>query len=322
MRGKMFLAFLLLASLTAQATTMPASPNNYTSQTESRYRIYDSTGRAASMEDLLLALDKIDVVCVGESHDDAAGHVFEAELLKRAFAHYNTSAVASSKRRTLALSLEMFERDVQIILDEYLRGLINERHFLLSSRPWNNYQKDYRPLVEFAREHNLMVIAANAPARYVNRVSRLGPNSLKELTSTARAWLPPLPYEAASPAYAAKFKQLMTGTQATGGAQSTQSPHGTSYLLDAQSLRDATMAHAITQQLKRQPEALVIHVNGKFHSEERLGVPEQLLHYRSKTRTLVITIVNDKSYPDFDATRLGKLGDFIILTDPQLPRSF
>lgn len=319
----MFLAFLFLASLTAQATATPtSSPNDSLTRTEARYRIYDATGKAVSMEDVLRALDKIEVVCVGELHDDAAGHVFEAELLKRAFTHYSGRDTTHTKRRTLALSLEMFERDVQVILDEYLRGLITERHFLLSSRPWNNYQKDYRPLVEFAREHNLTVIAANAPARYVNRVSRLGPNSLKELTSAARAWLPPLPYEAASPAYAAKFKQLMTGPQGTGGAQSTQSPHGASYLLDAQSLRDATMAHAIAQQLKRQPEALVLHINGKFHSEERLGVPEQLLHYRSKTRTLVITIINDKSYPDFDAARHGKLGDFIILTDPSLPRSF
>jgi uncharacterized iron-regulated protein len=328
MRVKMFPAFLiLLASLMAQSTpALPAAAPSLTDslfQTEAHYRIYDATGKAASMEDVLRALDKIEVVCLGELHDDAAGHAFEAELLKRAFAYYSRSDAARDvKRRTLALSLEMFERDVQVIVDEYLRGLINERQFLLSSRPWNNYQKDYRPLVEFAREHNLTVIAANAPARYVNRVSRLGPNSLKELTTAARMWLPPLPYEAASPAYAAKFNQLMTGTQMTGGTQSTQSPHGASYLLDAQSLRDATMAHAIAQQLKRQPDALVLHVNGKFHSEENLGVPEQLRHYRSKTRALVITIVNDKSYPDFDAAILGKLGDFIILTDPQLPRSF
>jgi uncharacterized iron-regulated protein len=248
MRVKMFLAFLLLTSLTAQATALPAPQGDSSMQAEARYRIYDATGKAASIDDVLLALDKIEVACIGELHDDAGGHAFEAELLKRAFEHYSGSATAQAKRRTLSLSLEMFERDVQTILDEYLRGLISERHFLLSSRPWNNYQKDYRPLVEFAREHNLMVIAANAPARYVNRVSRLGPNSLKELTSAARAWLPPLPYEAASQAYAAKFKQLMTGTQTSGDAQSTQrstqqsaqSPHGASYLLDAQSLRDAT----------------------------------------------------------------------------------
>ena len=317
----MLSALLLLLSLTAQASATPASPTTSMIQTETHYRIYDATGKAASMEEVLAALDKAEVVCVGELHDDPAGHAFEADLLKRALEH-NGDGNAKTKKRPLTLSLEMFERDAQVVLDEYLHGLIAERHFLLSSRPWNNYQTDYRPLVEFAREKNLSVIAANAPARYVNRVARLGPASLKDLTTEARGWLPPLPYESASPAYAAKFTQLMTGPQMTGGAQGPQSPHGNTYLLDAQSLRDATMAFAIAQQLKRQPESLVLQINGNFHSEERLGVPEQLQHYRPKTRTLVITIVNDKSYPAFDAARFGKLGDFVILTDPSLPRSF
>ncbi|HEX8495287.1 MAG TPA: ChaN family lipoprotein [Pyrinomonadaceae bacterium] len=317
----MFLALLLLSSLTTQAAALPAPHAISNAQTNARYRIFDATGKAATMEDVLAALDKAEVVCVGELHDDATAHVFEAELLKGALARYSATDT-KTKRRALTLSLEMFERDVQIVLDEYLRGLISERHFLMSSRPWNNYQTDYRPLVEFAREKNLLVIAANAPARYVNRVSRLGPESLKDLTQTAKAWLPPLPYEPASPAYAAKFKQLMGGPHGSAGGQIPQSPHGASYLLDAQSLRDATMAHAIAQQLKRQSDALVLHVGGNFHSEQRLGIPEQLLHYRPKTRTLVITIINDKSFPDFDAARMGSLGDFIVLTDPSLQRSF
>jgi uncharacterized iron-regulated protein len=317
----MFLAFLLLASLTARANATPASPAPFAVQVESRYRIYDATGKAASMEDVIAAFERIEVVCVGELHDDSVAHLFEAELLRRVAERYSSND-AKIRKRPLALSLEMFERDVQIVLDEYLRGLISERHFLLSSRPWNNYQTDYRPLVEFAREKNVAVIAANAPARYVNRVSRLGPESLKDLPPVAKAWLPPLPYEPASPAYASKFKQLMNGPQATGSTQSPQSPHGTSYLLDAQTLRDATMAHAITQHLKRQPETLVLHISGNFHSEQRLGLPEQLLRYRPKARTLVITIINDKGFPDFDAARIGKLGDFVVLTDPKLPRSF
>jgi uncharacterized iron-regulated protein len=287
-------------------------------QTETHYRIYTGSGKAASIEDVLAALDHAEVACVGELHDDPSGHAFEIELLERSATRYE-AGTGKAKQRTLILSLEMFERDVQTVLDEYLRGLIVERHFLASSRPWNNYEKDYRPLLEFAREHHLAVVAANAPARYVNRVSRLGPDALKDLTPAAKAWLPPLPYQPASPAYAAKFNQLMKGPEMSGNAQS---PHGNAFLLDAQSLRDATMAFAITEQLKREPTALVLHINGNFHSEERLGVPEQLAHYRPKTRTLVITIVSDKSYPNFDAARLGQLGDFVILTDPSLSRSF
>ena len=61
--------------------------------------------------------------------------------------------------------MEMFERDAQIVLDEYLNDLITEKKFLDDSRPWENYKTDYRPLVEFARVNKLNVIAANAPRR-------------------------------------------------------------------------------------------------------------------------------------------------------------
>jgi uncharacterized iron-regulated protein len=84
--------------------------------------------------------------------------------------------IASIKRRKKKCrpSLEMFERDVQIVLDEYVKDLITEKKFLDDSRPWNNYKTDYRPLVEYAKQNKLPVIAANAPRRYINMVSRGG----------------------------------------------------------------------------------------------------------------------------------------------------
>src|ERR1044072_3015097 len=56
---KMFLSILLLLSLTTQtgATAAPHVPP--TPQTETHYRIYDDTGKALSMDDLLTALDMV-----------------------------------------------------------------------------------------------------------------------------------------------------------------------------------------------------------------------------------------------------------------------
>jgi hypothetical protein len=111
--------------------------------------------------------------------------------------------------RPVVLSLEMFERDVQYILDEYLAGLITEDQFLESARPWERYRTDYRPMVEFARAHGIPVVAANAPRRYVNRVTRLGPSSLEALSPAARRFLPELPYPGPSEAYRAEWDALM-----------------------------------------------------------------------------------------------------------------
>ena len=226
-------------------------------------------------------------------------------------------------RRAVALSLEMFERDVQTVVDEYLAGLITERHFLLSSRPWRNYETDYKQLVEYARAHNLPVIAATAPARKVSRVSSQGPDSLKSLPQVAvKSWLPPLPFPPASEPYAAKFNRFMSdGSAAGASAQAQASPHGGLHLLEAQTLRDASMAYAISEYLKRGRDPLVVQVNGTFHSEERMGVPEQLAHYRSRTRAVVVTIVSADTFPNFDAANQGRLGDFVIITDPRVVSS-
>src|SRR5215217_6189558 len=91
-----------------------------------RYKAFDSKGRAVKLEEIIEALESADVLFVGETHDDAAGHAVEAELLRRADERYSQGA---GKGRAVALSLEMFERDVQTVLDEYLGGLISERHF-------------------------------------------------------------------------------------------------------------------------------------------------------------------------------------------------
>jgi uncharacterized iron-regulated protein len=289
------------------------------------YKAFDSKGRAVKLEEIVETLDGADVLFVGETHDNAVAHALEAEFLRLADERYSQSA---KRRRAVALSLEMFERDVQTVVDEYLGGLITERHFLLSSRPWNNYETDYRPLVEYARAHRLPVIAANAPARYVSRVSAQGPASLASLSKEARAWLPPLPYPEASAGYAAKFNRFMSGgapaPPAQAGAQAAQqppadphaqtNPHGGAHLLEAQTLRDASMAYAISEFLKQGRDPLVVQVNGTFHSEERMGVPEQLSHYRKKARAVVVTIIPDESRAGFDAASMSALGDFVILT--------
>jgi uncharacterized iron-regulated protein len=296
-------------------TALAAQPAAGAQAHAPHYRAFDPKGDAVTLQNIIDSLERADVLFVGETHDNGVAHLLEAELLRRADETYGA---ASPRKRAVALSLEMFERDVQTVLDEYLAGLITERHFLLSSRPWRNYETDYRPLVEYARAHRLPVIAANAPARYVSRVSSQGPDSLRSLPQVAvKSWLPPLPFPAASEAYAAKFNRFMGGAAPAAGATAPaqSNPHGGLHLLEAQTLRDASMAYSISEYLKRGRDPLVVQVNGTFHSEERMGVPEQLARYRSKARAVVVTIVPVETFPNFDPG-LSRLGDFVIITDP------
>lgn len=273
---------------------------------QSKFKIFDSKGNPATFEQIISSIKDADVVFLGEQHDDAVAHSLQMQIFKSGFDKYRND-------RNVVLSLEMFERDVQIVLDEYLKDLITEKKFLDDSRPWGNYKTDYRPLVEFAKANRLEVIAANAPRRYVNMVSRLGAVSLEKLSPEAKKWLAPLPYAEASEAYAKKFNALMGKMADAAGAHNP--------MLASQSLWDATMAHSISKGLKENKDILVFHLNGSFHTENRLGAVEHLLKYRPKTKVLVVTMRYENDFDNFDKSKHADLGDFVILTDAKHPRS-
>lgn len=274
---------------------------NFAQSNEAHYKIFDTKGNSATIENILQSIKDVDAVFLGEMHDDSVGHSLQFEIFKKAFEKYG-------KEKKVALSLEMFERDVQIILDEYLKDKITEKHFLASSRPWGNYETDYRPLVEFAKSNNLEVKAANAPRRYVNMVSRIGRASVNDLAPETKNWLAPIPFGKSSKTYSDKFNALMGG-------------HGSENILDSQTLWDATMAYSVSEILKQNKNSLVIHLNGSFHTENRLGTVEQLLKYRPETKVLVVTMRYEDEFTKFDDQTHSGLGDFVILTDAKQPRS-
>lgn len=286
------------------------------------YQVFTGSGETASLDDIVDAMATADVVLMGEEHDDRMAHRLQAELLLRAFTRYGSGGGAlpdghpeiptdREDSRPLVLSLEMFERDVQGVVDEYLRGIITEEHFRSSARPWDHYEADYRPLVEFARAHGLPVVAANAPRRYVNLVSREGRAALRRLSPDALETLSPLPYPEPSEAYVAEWEALM------GNMDAHRMPPS---VMDAQALWDATMAYWISQALEEWPDALILHMAGSFHVQNRTGVPEALARYEPRARILIVVAQPADDVDAFDAEAHAGLGDFVILTDRELVR--
>ena len=142
-----------------------------TPQTE-EYSIYDTeTGRRVSLRNLAARLAGYDVVIFGEYHGNELIHSLQAELLSPYL----------KKARNVAISMEMFERDVQGVLDSYLEGSITEEAFMSEARAWPNYIPNYKPIIDFAQRERLYVIAANVPRRYAAMVNREGIDSLGEL---------------------------------------------------------------------------------------------------------------------------------------------
>src|SRR5215510_15407064 len=65
---------------------------------------------------------------------------------------------------------------------------LGEEALKSKGRAWSNYAEAYRPLVEFAKENRLPVIAANAPASFVRCVGQDGPEALSRATPERRGF--------------------------------------------------------------------------------------------------------------------------------------
>jgi uncharacterized iron-regulated protein len=319
--GSIAIAILavILAAAPAAARQHPDTTHAAPPDTAGAFRMYTSRGKPATLDGLVAAASSVDVVFLGESHNDRVGHRVQLAIFERltgAGPHADGEAGAAeappAPTSPVVLSLEMIERDVQYIVDEYLHGLISLDQFKRNTRPWAWYDEDYAPVVEAAKNAGLPVIAANAPRRYVNLVGRSGPAALDGLSDEARRYLPPLPYEGPSAKYRAELVEVMGGHEDGGGGARDSAMQENGYF--AQSLWDATMAHSIAQTLLDRPGSRVVHLVGSFHVKNGTGIPEQLERYRPGTRRLIVFIEPVDDVNTFPSELTGA-GDFVILTD-------
>ena len=337
MKTSLSAAMVLLSLFPAQLTlAQGSSPGaDHPEYVPCEYRVFTGDGQPATLDDIVAAMGAVEVVFIGETHDDPTGHALEAEMFRRAHETYGVGTTEADAARSVAVSLEFFQHDAQPILDEYLSGLITERAFTAASRPWPRYETDYRDIVEYAKQHGLAVVAANAPRRYTNRVSRMGRDALFDLSADALSTLAPLPYANASRAYLDQWVMTMISvmeqeqmecgvpivveTSEEDGAAAHDSPmsdHSTSgNLLDSQVLWDATMAYWISDHLVRHPDALVLHMVGSFHVARGTGTPEHLTRYRPSATSMIVLMRSVEDVEHFEEAPSDEWGDFVIQTD-------
>jgi len=247
-----------------------------------------------------------DVVFFGENHDDPETHRVELGLL---------DAIGRTGR-PVVLSLEMFERDAQPMLNDYLAGRITEADFLAKSRPWDRYVTDYRPMVELAKAKGWPVVASNIPRPLASAVGRKALAALDTLTPVERAWAA-RDIQCPDDAYRARFMDTMRGHSSGGAAPSPADPLPTAaasrfYL--AQCIKDETMAESIVEARRRSPGAIVVHYDGAFHSDYKQGTVDRVRRRSPDLRMVVITAVPVVDQVVATLATHGGRADYIIFT--------
>jgi uncharacterized iron-regulated protein len=287
------LAFVLSTSLLQQSG--PHSPMAAVYVPE---RVFETSRRAFSdFEAMLADIVAADIVLIGEQHDDPNTHRLEAAVLQGLL----------RRGRPVTVSLEMFERDVQTELDDYLAGRKTEEQFLSASRPWPRYATDYRPLVEMARAHGWGVIASNVPRKYASLVAKGGLEALKTLSDAERAFVAK-DIQCPLDNYYDRFSQVMNQHPVPGADKQAEDERRatTERYYFAQCIKDETMAESIVaavQKLEGKP-GTIVHYNGAFHTDFGAGVAERVRRRLPDRRIALITMLPveniDTVQPDGD----------------------
>ena len=272
-----------------------------------QYKIIDSKkSKEIDLTEMVEKLGDYDVIFFGEYHDNKILHSLEIELLKMFY--FNN--------KNLIISLEMFERDVQSVLDKYLINEISEADFLTDSRPWSNYETDYKPLIEFAKENKLTVVAANIPRRYASMISKQGINALDSLSVEEKKFIAKKHI-----VFEDEYKERFIQTMKNNMAHRSKMPKGMMMNFDqiyaAQCIKDDTMAESILKYQRFPPRSKVIHYNGDFHSRKHLGTAQKIQILEPMLKVVVIApLICEHEFIWYDKDLLE--GEFLILIKEEI----
>ncbi|MFT3735574.1 MAG: ChaN family lipoprotein [Rhodocyclaceae bacterium] len=205
-------------------------------------------GACASLPD-----QPVDVLLLGEVHDNADGHRQRLALLE--------ARVAAGWRP--AIAMEQFDIERQTELDAALQRCADADCVIaaVGGQRWN--WSFYRPVIELARRYQLPLLAANLSRNDAARVTREG---FKASFSTAdiAGWRldQPLPADLATP----QREAIITGHCNKLPANMVEG------MLNAQVARDLWMARVMTPHATRG----VVLLAGNGHVRKDVGVPRWL----------------------------------------------
>ncbi|MEM1330953.1 MAG: ChaN family lipoprotein [Planctomycetota bacterium] len=264
------------------------------------------TGATLTLEQMLDRLAEADAVFIGEVHTDETTHRFQLAVYE---------GLLERRAGRVVLAMEMFERDVQPVLDAYVASEISEAEFLSSSRPWGQYTSAYRPLIEAARSGRHPVVASNMPRPLAREISSGGLGALDELAPDRRAHAP-AQVLSNTEAYHARVDNATRGHL----AMMRRSPSD-DRRSSTQTLWDNTMAESCAIAMETHPGSAVLHINGGFHSAYWDGTVQQLQLRRPDARILTIDVRPTRN-PAIASIGDEPVADFVVYAERRASDAF
>ncbi len=214
-------------------------------------------------ERILAELEQANVVYLGENHDSLEDHQAQLEIIQALY----------QKNGQIVIAMEMFQRPFQGAIDQYLAGEITEKELVERSeyeQRWGFPWEYYAPILRFAKEHNLPVLALNAPTEVTRKVARQG---LANLTAEERTYLPPL---AEIRIDNEQYRQMLQEIFQKHSHQSHGNSASFENFFAAQVVWDETMAQTIAEFYKINPNQQIVVLAGQGHIIYGYGIPQRV----------------------------------------------
>lgn len=246
------------------------------------------------------------VLLLGEIHTSVADHAWQLESLD----------TLHGAGVPLQLGLEMVPAPRQAALDRFATGATDENTFLKEvgwTEVWGHDPALYLPMLRWARQRGVPLLALNAEPALVRRVRQQG---LAAVPAVERAGIgEPAPL---GPAYRERLRQAWLGHGGGGqggsgsGARAAERADLERFL-DSQRLRDRAMAERLAAARQADPRRLVVALIGRGHLEGDDGVPTQL---RALGVGPTVALLRPQTPPACaPAPRGARLGAYLESTD-------
>jgi len=174
----------------------------------------------------------------------------------------------------------MFQRPYQDKLDAYIAGEMEEKEFLQNAEYFKQWGFDYnlyKPILDFAKEENVPVIALNTSRDIVKKVSATG---LDSLTDEERKEIPAR-MDFSDEEYRNRLNEIFK-------LHKSDKEKAFDFFYESQVLWDETMSMSISEYLEKEPDRQVIVIAGRGHLEYGSGIPNRTFARTGSSYSIVL----------------------------------
>jgi len=275
---------LLLAGACKEMGLVGHSPPPYT--------VVTPEGRVVGTLDAILPeLARKRVVYVGETHSKYGHHLLQLAVIRG----------LHERGVDLAIGMEFFQQPFQRWLDDYLAGRIDEDELLEKTEWFERWRFDYRlyrPILRYAREQGIPLVALNVPREVTEEVSKRG---LSGLSPQVRARLP-AQIDRSDTAYRERLRKVYDQHAHRGEGRFER-------FLDVQYSWDEGMAEQVARYLARHPGRHMVVLAGSGHVAWGSGIPARVARRIGGDYAIVLPA---------DGERKPGMADYLIVTEDEM----